>query len=649
MLHSPHRLQFARSTILRTFVASRAPECKHDSKPQDASTSMKCKVHRAQLNNLILAADRLLESKHAHSIESYLMSRISANKFYNSYRWVAFTRLIRFALSRQLYSVAIALYNRLLNEGFAPLSSIRARITALKVVDSSKNIQDALVPLRDLFTDGAYDNQSFLQLLYFMLAVKRASVQFIEEATHAYLLAKQMEACSCPDIIGAVVSINIHAGRLGAGQRWLRAFEDSCKTADDKLVATPHAEMLETLMRVDPRNTPALRSVLEDMRVAGIPPNVSIFNTLMRVNAKQQRYQEVFELYRMFMQRRCENFMPNDVTFKIVLRAVRLIGQNRRAKRPPNAIEPRQIFRDMLESHLQQTEGQPQGRSTSLSASALQSALRTFITRADYLGAFIVVRLLDIFGFSADLRTYQIILAHLLSRIRRESKSGRRPGEYCLADFLLYLRPDETPDLNAMVSRIQEADLTSTCTSATILVPGHSRKEWRCDVAPPEQQCPPPGDTAVETVTHLLALGEPQRLNEEDLYKVTPSTSPSTRTKGRRPAPTVSMLVDVGELPLNHRYSSVPLARLLQKVFLGAIWAGSSHASKNWHYVIEKAVGDARKRMVPDIAPVDPGRAAKLHQHLERKQGLPFIASRRRRSARAGWEIDFVGEDDRGT
>ena len=589
------------------------------------------KVHRAQLNNLILAADRLLDSKHAHTIESYLMSNISAQKFYNSYRWVAFTRLIRFALSRQLFSPAIALYDRLLNEGFAPFSSIRARVTALKLVDSAENIRDVLGPLTQQFADDSYDIQAFLQLLYFMLTVKNASVTIVEEAAQMYMSTKRIEARACPDLVGEVASINMRAGRFVAAQRWLRAFEDSCKTAGDQPVATPYAEIIDALMRVDPRNTPALRSVLEDMRSAGVPPNVSIFNTLMRVNAGQQRYQETFELYRVLMQRRCDHLIPNDVTFKIVFRTVRLVGRVRRAKRPSSAVDPRQIFRDMLECHLQQTEGQPHGRSTSLSASSLQSSLRTFIARGDYLGAFIVARLLDIFGFSADFESYQIVLAHLFLRIKRETRGARRSDEYRLADFLMHLRPDEVPGPNVM-SHIREAKPTSARSSAPSNTFNGSKEHFFA--------------MATETITHLLALGEPHRLSDEDLYEVWPSSGVPI-FKGHRQVPTVSMLIGVEEPQLNHRCSPVPLARLLKKVFLGAIWASSPYTSDpHFHRVAEKAVCDARKRMVPNIAPADPGKAAELLQHLERKHGLPFVASRRRGSARAGWEINFAGRDD---
>lgn len=183
-----------------------------------------------------------------------------------------------------------------------------------------------------------------------------------------------------------------------------------------------------------------------------------------------------------------------------------------------------------------------------------------------------------------------------------------------LGPFLTHLRADEAPDLNIMF-RIQETTLPAAASASPLFA------------------------TAVETV------GDPHRLGDEDLSSMTPFT----QSKSLWPVPTVSMLIGDDEPPHNHRCSLVPLARLLKKMFLGAIWASSPHTSNLYFQgVVKKAVGNARKRMVPEIAPVDPRKAAKLHRHLERKQGLPFVASRRRRSPRAGWVINFAG-DDRGT
>ncbi|KAI6116614.1 hypothetical protein EDD16DRAFT_1591944 [Pisolithus croceorrhizus] len=632
----------ARHTFTRSFGSVPAPRCAPPPKTTvDSSMHTERKAHRAGINNLLLAADRLLESRHAHTIQSYIMDKISAHKFYNSYRWVAFTRLIRFSLSRQLFSMAIVLYDRLVSEGFAPPSSIRATIIAIRLVDSSEDPQDAVEPLTQVFADESYDTAAFMHLFYFMLSVKKAPIPLVDNLAHIYTTTRKIELCSCPDLIGEVVRINTQAGRLDAAQCWLHAFEESSQSEDVGMDASPFAALLHTLMRIDPRNTPALQAILEKMRTAGIPPNISIFNTLIWVNVKQGRFQEAFELYHVLVAQRSEQLVPSDVTFKILLRAVRLLSQKRRSMRLPNVMEPRQIFREMLECHLQQTGGQPLGRSSSLSASALQMALRTFIARRDYLGASVVVRLLDAFGFSADLQSYRIVLAHLLSRIKREAKSARRPGEYRLADFLMHLRPDERIDLNDMTSRIQDGQPTPQLSS---------QGPMSTDLHPSPSLLLNSEGSSRDVVSHILKLSEPDRCSDEDLLDVAPSTIIHSSVRARRHrrmyVPTMPVLCGDDAPPINNRCSSIPLARLLQKAFLGNLWASSPSFNPRWHTLVQRVVGDAKKSMVPPMDVADFAKATESRKHLDRKPGLPFALSRKRRSARAGWEIEFVGGDD---
>ncbi|KIK21938.1 hypothetical protein PISMIDRAFT_11959 [Pisolithus microcarpus 441] len=632
----------ARHTLARSLGSVPARKCAPPPKTAvDTSMHTAQKAHRARLNNLLMAADRLLESKHAHTIQSYIMDKISAHKFYNSYRWVAFTRLIRFSLSRQLFSMAIVLYDRLVSEGFAPPSSIRASMIALKLIDSSEDLQDAVEPLTQVFADESYDTAAFMQLLYFMLSVKKAPVPLIDKLASIYTTTRKIELCSCPDLIGEIVRINTRAGRLDAAQGWLRAFEESCQSEDVGMDASPYAALVHTLMSVDPRNTPALQAILKKMKAAGIPPNISIFNTLMWANVKQGRFREAFELYHVLGAQRSEQLVPSDVTFKILLRAKRLLGQKPRTVRVPNVMEPRQIFRDMLECHLQQTGGQPLGRSSSLSASALQMTLRTFIACKDYLGAFVVVRLLDTFGFTADLQSYRIVLAHLLSRMNREAKSARRPGEYRLADFLMHLRPDEKLDLNAMTSRMQVSQPAAQVSTQGLM----STELHPLPGLLLNSEC-----SSRDVVSHLLELGEPDRHSDEDLLDVIPSTiihsSVQARRHRRMHVPTLLVLCGEDAPPIDNRCSPIPLARLLQKVFLGTLWASSPSFNPRWHTLVQRVAGDAKKSMVPPMDVTDSAKAAKSRKHLDRKPGLPFALSRRRRSARAGWEIEFVGDDD---
>lgn len=629
-------------TISRTFTASLVTwEDRQHSNQLDTTKSPERKVQRAQVSKLIMAADRLSESRKADTLESYLMSKLSSDQFYTPYRWVAFTRLIRFALARQLFSVAIALYDRMLKEGFVPLSPLRARFAALKLVHSSMKLEDVTESLGHVFLDENYDLSAFMQLLYFLLGVKKTPVVQVDDLARTYFSIKEVRACTCPDLIGELVRINMLAGRLAAAQHWLHTFEDSCKTEGVRPDSIPYADTLDTLVRIDPRNAPAIQAVLHEMHAQGIPPNVSIFNALIRVNVKQQRYREAFELYHVLMQRRSKDLMPNDVTFKLFFHVTRLISQKRRTRRPPNAVEPCVLFRDMLACHLQQTDGQPLMRSTSLSASAFQTALRAFIARGDYLCASIVVHSLDTFGFSANLQTYRIVFANLLSRIRAEIKAARWSEEYRLVDFFTHIQPTEVLDLSVLDSRIQSkqimGNLGMTPTGQSL------SKDLRSDFTSAE-----PLESSImwtETVSEFLDFCQPYCQSNDDIFEVIlPCIAPSGATND---TPTVPMLIGQDVPPVNDRFSPLPLARLLQKAFLGAMWVNSSHRNGNkwdWRSVVEKAVRHARKRMIPPLIPAHQTGSLRLQDKLKRRPQLPFAASRRRRSARSGWEIDFVAE-----
>ncbi|KAI6040404.1 hypothetical protein EDC04DRAFT_2996601 [Pisolithus marmoratus] len=149
------------------------------------------------------------------------MSKLSANKFYNSYRWIA-----------------IVLYDRLLNEGFAPSSSIR----------------------RSLRTNPG----TFMQLLYVMLSSKKVPVQLVDNLARVHVTIRNIETCSFRDLVGEVAKVN-ESGRV--------------------------LQRMQTYL-IDPSNTFALKEALAKMRTADVPPTVSVSNTLIHVKVTQQRFGE---------------------------------------------------------------------------------------------------------------------------------------------------------------------------------------------------------------------------------------------------------------------------------------------------------------------------------------------------------------------
>ncbi|KAF8554679.1 hypothetical protein OG21DRAFT_1462133 [Imleria badia] len=584
------------------------------------------KIHRARVNTLLFGADRLLLTPRADSLESYLMTKLSDDKLYNTYRSVAFMRLIRFCLERHLFDIALAIHDRMLKEGFLAVHALSLRMTALDVVRKATHLRLIVPPLQKLFEKKAYDVPAFMDLVHYLTDDKHAPGALVDDLAHAFVSIRQIKLSEYPDLVGLLASVNMRADRLDAAQAWLKVFEDVCGAQGVLPDVIPYSDIISTLNDIDPKNADAIQDVLVRMKAAGVSPDANVFNALIRVNFVQQRYQEAFALYHVLMEKRSDELMPNDVTYKMLFRAANVLSHPRfarRHRRPENAVPPRRLFREMLGCHLEQTNGQPLGRSTIVSVSAFHLALRTLMAREDYAAAFIAIHALFAFGFQPNLQTYLIVFVNLLHRMKREATLPRPEGSYRLVDFLTHLRPNEDPDLHTLLDRIRhhQPPLEHTCSSSV----------------------------GIDTVSHLLRLGEHARPTDDDLPNVPslPRFPPPPHPRQRHAQiPTVAMLTGTADLAPNQRafFSPVPLARIVHKALLGELFRKAVHRGVDWDW--KGAVGPIIQETQREMIPEGVGEGAEGAEGVEREgQGvLPFAAARmrrRKRSARGGREIAF--------
>lgn len=586
------------------------------------------KVYRARVNTLLFGADRRLLTPRADTLESYLMAKLSDNKFYNTYRSMAFMRLIRFCLERHLFDVALALYDRMLGEGFLAVHSLSLRMTALKIVQQATMPREVASQLKKLFEKMPYDVPAFMDLIHYLTDDKHASGALVDDLAHSFVSIRQIKLSEYPDLVGELASINIRADRLDAAQKWLQVFEDTCGAQGVLPDVAPYSDIITTLNDIRPNNADAIQDVLVRMKSAGVSPDTNVFNALIRVNLVQQRYQEAFALYHVLMEKRSHELMPNDVTYKMLFRATNILSHPRvarRHKRPGNAVQPRRLFREMLGCHLERTNGRPLERSTVVSVSAFHLALRTFMAREDYAAAFIIIRALPVFGFQPNLQTYLIVLVSLLHRMKHEANSPCAEDSYHLVDFLTHLRPDEEPDLHTLLERIRHHQPAFERAGSSLI--------------------------RIETISHLLSLGEHTQPTDGDLPNV--STLPRFPSKShvhRRHAqiPTVTMLTGA-EDPSHERafFSPVPLARIVYKALLGELFRKAVHRGADWDW--KGAAGPIVEETGQEMNPEGVTRGSEgLERRAEREGVLPFAAARmrrRRRSARGGREIAFEFEN----
>ena len=584
------------------------------------------KIHRARVNTLLFGADRLLLTPRADSLETYLMTKLSDDTFYNTYRSIAFMRLIRFCLERHLFNVALALHDRMRKEGFLVVHALSLRVIALDIVRRATNQKEILPPLKKLFEKSAYDVPAFMDLVHYLTDDRHAPGALVDDLAHVFVSMRQIKLSEYPDLVGLLAGVNMRADRLDAAQTWLKVFEDVCGAQGVLPDVIPYSDIISTLNDIDPKNADAIQDVLVRMKSAGVSPDANVFNALIRVNFVQQRYQEAFALYHVLMQKRSDELMPNDVTYKMLFRAANLLNHPRfarRHRRPENAVPPRRLFREMLTCHLEKTKGRPLGPSTVISVSAFHLALRTFMAREDYAAAFVAIHALSAFGFQPNLQTYLILIVNLLDRMKREANLPRPEGSYRLVDFLTHLRPNEDPDLPTLLDRIR-----------------HHQPAFEHS------------SVGVDTISHLLCLGGHTRPTDDDIPVVPslPRFPPPNHPRQRHvQVPTVAMLTGAADLASNHRtfFSPIPLARIVHKALLGELFRKAVHRGVDWDWkgAVGPIVEETQREMIPEG--VGRGLAGVDREGQGQGQGqgaLPFAAARmrrRRRSARGGREIAF--------
>ncbi|KAF8436800.1 hypothetical protein L210DRAFT_3647618 [Boletus edulis BED1] len=555
------------------------------------------------------------------------MTKLSDDKFYNTYRSTAFMRLIRFCLERHLFDVALALHDRMLKEGFLAVHALSLRMAALNVVRKATHLKGIVPSLKTLLEKKAYDVPAFMDLVHYLTDDKRAPSTLADDLAHAFVSIRQIKLSEYPDLVGLLASVNMRANRLDAAQRWIQAFEDACGAQGILPDVAPYSEIISTIHDIDPKNGDAIQDVLVRMKSAGVSPDANVFNALIRVNLVQQRYQEAFALYHVLMEKRSDELMPNDVTYKMLFRAMNVLNNprlSRRHRRPENAVPPRRLFREMLACHQEQTKGSPSGRSTVISVSASHLALRTFMAREDYAAAYIAIRALPAFDFQPNLQTYLIVFVNLLHRMKHEGNLPCPEGSYRLVDFLTHLRPNEDPDLHTILDRIRHHPLASESTSSS--------------------------SVGIDTVSHLLRLGECAQSTTDDL--------PDTRTLPRFPSqrerdvqiPTAAMLTGASNVASNQRvfFSPIPLARIVHKALLGELFRKAIHRGIDWDWkgAVGPIIEGTEREMIPEgmaqiTAALEKGERG---ERREEQCVLPFAAARmrrRRRSARSGREIAF--------
>ncbi|OAX39144.1 hypothetical protein K503DRAFT_654552, partial [Rhizopogon vinicolor AM-OR11-026] len=505
-------------------------------------------------------------------VETYIHDKISLSKFNNVYRSTMFNRLICFLLERHLFKIAISVYDRMLHEHFLPSRDISLRMRGLTLVKENVVGADMVAAMKQLFKAQGYTLAMLLELLQFLTTSTNASAELLDDVADAFISTRNVDLSSSGNLVSLMVTACMRAGRMTAAERWLKKYESDCTEQGTAPDAAPYAGVLETLQEIQPENSAAVQATLYRMRSEGVMPNLSVFNSLIHSKLTRREYTEAFGLYHAIMVNSSTSLLPSDITFKMLFRASKFLSQkrSRKHKRPENAVPPRQLFRDMVQCHLERTGNVPLARSNIVSASCLHLALRTFMAIDDYPAAIMTLRGFKSFGFQPNIQTYSIVITSLVLRIKQELGHVRQADEHRFADFVMRMKPREPPNIDVLERRIERGEHVVELSGPACVGP--------------------------ETVAHLLSLAE----------STTPSRSETTHAAHKRLhtsiIPTVDMLLGTTLVPPLQEFSLPPLVRLLRKVLFASLYkkaAGGKREGWSWEAAAVTILTSAKEEMWP--------------------------------------------------
>ena len=435
--------------ILKRFLSTR-----HD---DDATArARELRIDRDRINLLLSSIDEFVTNGQNQTlVQGYVHKKLSEEQLMNPSRHVAFEKVISLLMARRYFTEAAAVYQRMLNEGFIPSSSTNAQMLAVTLAVSSDSEDQLMAALDDIFADPKY-TESRLRELLDLIADLDFSAQTSLTIAQRFVDSRGSHYTPSKLLLTKLVGIQARAGLMDDALDNLVRSEFGDDTEASSVASSyPYVAILTSIKDTQPRNTQAINMVLKHMEESGVHPNVSVFNALIAREVRQRSLYRAFALYDVLMHlSKTMPLSPDAFTFgslfsiltKLYRPSVRT-ARTRHYKRPDNVTPPRQLFRDMISCHLNRSRVPPSNGSLSgvITQSILNVALRTFLSKGDYVGAFVVVRAFSTFHLKVTAKTYYIVMRHVMNRIRWDIKGTRRVGESRWADRMLGLKPQ--PDV----------------------------------------------------------------------------------------------------------------------------------------------------------------------------------------------------------
>lgn len=465
-----------------------------------------------------------------------------------------YENVVRLLINNSCLPAATAVHERMVAEGFVASASLEAQmiVMAMALVDE-KGERRFLRSLKAIIKNPLFTHNDLLVLLGTM-AERDWSPGMLNAMMDEFY--KTHPSNGDINFYQRMVDLETRSGNVQQALDTLSVLPESGDKSLD--ISRAYTSFIAAIRDVRHWDREAVTTALKVMEQQGIEPQIALFNVLISFEVRNNSLRRAFALYDALKKR--PTLLPDGFTFGSLFNCLnRLYNPNRRnfrqGRRLHNHIpSPRALYRDMMEALVRCPEAPPFKLTTSL----LNVTLRSFIYKRDYVGAYIVIRCFRIFRVAMNVRTYFLVLRHLMNRTTFGIRAIRKISDDTWADRFLGLPyPIPNPQFlsrlrlsNALASRVLELS---------------SRTSFR--------------------LTSPLYITEGASQEQE---------------VAKYHVPTVENMLGIDPVPLDHQFDTIPLERLVRKAILVASDSMRQlDQGRETSLYISQAIAIAQEEMIP--------------------------------------------------
>jgi hypothetical protein len=343
-------------------------------------------------------------------------------------RFDLYDRGITTFLDYRHFKAALELHQQMSAEGIFAPCGLRARMLVCSSIVKAPHEQQNLESLFDEFSrvlsNPSYSQRSLCQLLDVMKSHPLVNSQFVSKLVDKHVASRgsvyQLEL----NTINKLILFYAHVGNLDAAESVVISHQDSSPVRPRQANPEPYTTLISSLVKGGSLTSSRLDSLLDKMNQSKISIDLPYLNVLIQWAVRNDNYHQAFALYETILRDHASHMIPDSFVFGSLFNAhQRMLPRRsqglRRARLPPNAPMPRQLFRQMLQCHVLAVETANPRTPPVVRVSTLNVALRLFMLSRDYPAAFVTLRTFYALGLRPDVRSYRFVITILFAHIRR--------------------------------------------------------------------------------------------------------------------------------------------------------------------------------------------------------------------------------------